>query len=94
MLDVEIKYLESQRENLLKQYGGRFLVIKGEEVTGAFDTLNEALEGAALKHGLENVLIRRPIDTPTQVSVPALTLGILNANISHSGSGSSARPDR
>ena len=75
MLDVEIKYLESQRENLLKQYGGRFLVIKGEEVTGAFDTLNErSRRGAQTWTGKCS---NPPPDkyTPTQVSVPALTWG-------------------
>ena len=95
MLDVEIKYLESQRENLLKQYGGRFLVIKGEEVTGAFDTLNESARGRGAQTWTGKCSHPPPDRySPTQVSVPALTSGILNANISHSGSGSSARPDR
>lgn len=89
MLDTERKYLETHREELLRQYGGRFLVIKGEEVTGAYDTLNDALEGAALRHGLDNVLIRRPSDAQMEISVPALTLGILNANISHPAGGTS-----
>jgi hypothetical protein len=87
MLDTERQYIESHRDELLKQYGGRFLVIKGEEVTGAYDSMNEALQGAALTHGLTSVLIRRPADEQMEVSVPALTLGILNANISHSGGG-------
>ncbi len=88
MLEVERKFLDQNRDKLLKDYGGRFLVIKGEEVSGAFDSMNEALQGAALKHGMENVLIRRPADAQMEVSVPALTLGILSANFSHSGSGS------
>ncbi len=91
MLETELKYLESHREELLRLYGGRYLVIKGEEVTGAYDTLNDALEGAALKHGLEDVLIRRPSDAQMEISVPALTLGILSADISHTDSGPSKR---
>jgi len=87
MLETERNFIESHRDELLKQYGGRFLVIKGEEVTGAFDSIGDALQGAALRHGLDNVLIRRPADAQMQISVPALTLGILGANISHSGSG-------
>jgi hypothetical protein len=91
MLDIERKYLESHRDELLRLYGGRYLVIKGEEITGAYDSMNDALQGAALKHGLDDVLIRRPSDIQMEISVPALTLGILNANISRPDSGSSNR---
>lgn len=83
MLEVERKFLKTHRDELLKQYGGKFLVIKGEEITGAYDTMNEALEGTASRHGLDNVLIRRPADADEEVSVPALTLGILIADFSH-----------
>lgn len=85
MLDVERKYLESHREQLLKQYGGKVLVIKGEQVSGAFDTVEEALQGAVAQYGLENVLIRRPFEPEIEFSAPALTLGILNANSTQSG---------
>ncbi len=87
MLDIERSFLDSHRDELLKQYGGRFLVIKGEEVTGAFESLSDALQGAATKHGLENVLIRRAAESQIQVTVPALTLGILNADFSHPANG-------
>jgi hypothetical protein len=86
-LETELKFLESHRSQLLEQYGGRILVIKGEEVTGAFETIEEALKDAAVKHGLSNVLIRRPSDPQVQVSIPALTLGILNANTTRPSTG-------
>lgn len=82
MLEVELKYLDSHRDELVKQYGGKVLVIHGEQVTGAFDTMEEALQGAVTQHGLENVLIRRPCEARVEFSAPALTLGILNANSS------------
>ena len=80
MLEIERRFLDANREALLKEYGGKFLVIKGEEVGGAFDTIEEALHGAVLTYGLSNVLIRRPGDTEIEFSAPALTLGIINAN--------------
>ena len=80
MLEIERRFLESNRDTLLKQYGGKFLVISGEEVGGAFDTIEEALQGAVTKYGLKNVLIRRPAEAQIEFSAPALTLGILNAN--------------
>jgi hypothetical protein len=87
MLDTERKFLEENRDRLLKEYGGKFLVIKGEDVSGAFDTMEEALQGAVVQHGLENVLIRRPSEAQIELSAPALTLGILNANPTQPSSG-------
>jgi hypothetical protein len=87
MLDVELRYLESHKEELLKQYGGKLLVISGEQVTGAFDTMEEALQGAATQHGLKNVLIRRPMEAQIQFTAPALTLGLLSANNAQSDGG-------
>jgi len=84
ILEKERKYLDSHRDALLKQYGGKILVISGEQVTGAFDTMEEALQGAVAQHGLNSVLIRRPSEAQIEVSAPALTLGILNADSTHS----------
>ena len=84
MLETERNFLSAHRDELLKQYGGKFLVIKGEEVTGAFDTMEEALENATSEHGLNSVLIRRPADADLVISAPALTLGILHADPTHS----------
>jgi hypothetical protein len=87
VLETERKYLDSHKDELLKQYGGKILVISGEQVTGAFDTIEEALQGAAEKHGLNNVLIRRPSEAQIEFCAPALTLGILNADPSQSSRG-------
>jgi hypothetical protein len=77
-LEKERRYLDSHKNELLKEYGGKILVIAGEQVTGAFDTIEEALRGAVEKHGLDSVLIRRPSEAQIEFSAPALTLGILN----------------
>ena len=87
ILEKERQYLDSHKDELLKEYGGKILVITGEQVTGAFDTMEEALQGAVEKHGLNSVLIRRPFEGQIEFSAPALTLGILNANSSQSTSG-------
>ncbi len=79
-LEKERKYMDSHKDELIKEYGGKILVISGEQVTGAFDTMEEALQGAVTQHGLNNVLIRRPSEAQIEFSAPALTLGILNAN--------------
>ena len=91
-LETERKYLDSHKEELLHQFGGKVLVICGEQVTGAFDTFEEALQGAATQHGLKSVLIRRPSEAQIEFSAPALTLGILNANPPQPNSDSGKRP--
>jgi len=94
VLEKERKYLDSHKDELLKQYGGKILVISGEEVTGAFDTIEEALQGAATQHGLSNVLIRRPSEAQIEFSAPALALGILSANPTQPNSGTREEPGR
>lgn len=94
MLDVERKFLDSHRDELLKQYGGKILVIRGEQVTGAFDTMEEALQAAGERHGLDNVLIRRPSEAQIEFSAPALSLGILSANPPQSNSRSDKNAGR
>jgi hypothetical protein len=94
LLDVELKYLESHKDELLKQYGGKVLVISGQQVTGAFDTMEEALQGAVAQHGLNNVLIRRPSEAQIEFTAPALALGILSANPPQPDSGPGKSPGR
>ncbi len=81
-LEKEREYLDSHRDELLAQYGDRFLVISGEQVTGAFDTLEQALEQTAAQHGLKSVLIRRPSEAQIEFSAPALLLEILSCQSS------------
>jgi hypothetical protein len=84
VLEIERNFLDSHKDELLKQYGGKILVISGEQVTGAFDTMEEALQGAVAQHGLKNVLIRRPAEAQIEFTAPALSLGILSADTTHS----------
>jgi hypothetical protein len=81
MLETELKYLQTHKDDLAKLYPGRFLVIKGEEVSGVYETREAALTGAVEKHGLTNVLIRRAEDTDEIVSIPALAFGLIHANL-------------
>lgn len=87
VLETERRYLDANKDALLREYGGRILVISGEQVTGAFDTIEEALQGAVEKHGLSNVLIRRPSEAQIEFSAPALTLGILRADTTQPNDG-------
>lgn|GEM_PF-2209031 len=79
-LETERKFIHSHRDQLLAQYGDKFLAIRGEQVIAATDTIEQALAEAASQHGLQNVLIRRPSEAQIEFSAPALSLGILSAD--------------
>lgn len=81
MLEKEINFLQQNKSELIKNYGGKVLVIKGEEVSGAYDTYEIALEAAAQMHGLDNVLIRKPEEAQIEFVAPALTFGLIHANV-------------
>lgn len=46
MLEREFKYYQNNRAELDNNYDGKFIVIVGEEVLGAFDTQEEAIRVA------------------------------------------------
>jgi len=90
MLDVERQYFEDHQEQLKRDYPGKFVVIRNQDVIGSFDTMQDALSAGTRQFGLSAFLVRRTDEFPHEVSIPALALGILHAkpNISTGGSGS------
>jgi hypothetical protein len=83
MLEKERQYFSDHHAELLSQYSGKFVVVKNEELIGAFNTAEEALAEGARRFGLESFLVRQI--TPAQekeINIPALTLGILRADSS------------
>jgi len=62
-LETEIAAFERQREELEKHHKGKFVVLRGEEMIGAFDTFDNAAREAVSRFG------RGPYLIP-QVSAP------------------------
>ncbi len=52
MLDKEYQYYLEQQEELLKQYSGKFLLIKDEKIVSVHDSEQEAYENA-IKNNFE-----------------------------------------
>lgn len=84
MLDEERQFYAENLASWLSQYPGKFVLVKGRELIGVFDTTEEPLAEGARRFGLEPFLIRRVQELQEEVSIPALTLGILRANTQHS----------
>lgn len=80
MLDKERKYFESKRANWLKEYFGKCVLIKDENLIGIFDNQTDTLIEGARRFGKGSFLVRKVENVEDIVYIPALTLGILRAD--------------
>jgi hypothetical protein len=75
MLDAERKTFVDRHGELLAEHSGKFVVIKGDQLIGAFDTIDNALVEGARRFGLQPFLVRQVTQTVSDtVDIPALTL--------------------
>lgn len=81
MLERELKFYEEHRGELLAGHPGRFALVKGDELVGAFPTLHDAYEHGIERFGNVPILIREilPADPPHRI--PAFTQGLLRARL-------------
>ncbi len=71
-LQTELRAFEAKRAELERNHAGKFVVFKGDEFIGAWDTLNAAAAVAVAKFGRGPYLIRQVGAPPP--SVPASVL--------------------
>ncbi|MBM4171726.1 MAG: hypothetical protein FJ214_07665 [Ignavibacteria bacterium] len=57
-LEKEFKYYLENQEMLVKEYNGKYIVIKGEKILGAYNSHREALENTVAIHKLGSFLIQ------------------------------------
>lgn len=58
MLEKEFQYFIDHQKELVKQYNGRYVVIKGEQVIGDYASKEEALAETVKDHELGTFLIQ------------------------------------
>ena len=58
-LQKQLEYFKTHQDELVKQYKGKFLVIKDQEVQGVYDTEMEAYKDAKKKFELGTFLIQQ-----------------------------------
>ena len=58
-LEKEFKYYLEHQDELVKNYNEKFIVIKGNQVIGAFDLELEAIEETSKKHKLGTFLVQK-----------------------------------
>ncbi len=58
-LEKEFQYYLNNQAELVKKYSGKFIVIKGEQVLGAYDSEIEAIEETSREHELGSFLVQK-----------------------------------
>ena len=79
--EVEIERYNELLPELLASSKGKFVVIKGRELLGIFDSNDDAYEAGLESYGLSGFMLRPVRETQPVVSIPALQLGILHGRI-------------
>lgn len=58
MLEKEFEYYINHQDELLRIYNGKYVVIKGEEVIGSYDSIEDAYTESEKIHELGTFLIQ------------------------------------
>lgn len=82
MLDKEIAYYQAHLDQWLREYPGKYVSIKEEEVLGFFDSRDEALTAAIDRFGIGSYLVRQVGEDSISYTNCAFDMGILHANSS------------
>jgi hypothetical protein len=83
MLDEEIAYFCENRAEWQAMHAGRVALVSGRALVGFYDNEVQALAEGARRFGLRPFLVRRIGLEESEVSIPALTLGLTGANPPH-----------
>jgi len=59
VLESELKYYLKYQDELVKQYTGKYIVIKNHEVIGNYDNELEAVKKSAKEHELGTFLVQK-----------------------------------
>jgi hypothetical protein len=62
-LKKEMETFEQNRERLMAESLGKFVLIRGDEIDGVWDTYQDALAAGYKKYGLDPFLVKRILGT-------------------------------
>jgi hypothetical protein len=86
-LEEERAFYAAHEREWATAHPGRFVVVKGDRLLGAFDSIGEALAAGAATFGPQSFLVRKVGEKQAEVNIPALTLGLLRAHPQHPAGG-------
>jgi hypothetical protein len=79
VLDTELNFFDENKAEWVKVYPGKFVLIKGRELIGNFDTAEAAIREGARLYGSTSFLVKQLSQTEENVFIPSLSLGLLYA---------------
>ncbi len=80
-LEKEFNYYIDHRDQLVKDYGGRYIVIKDDRVIGDYNTQNEAIEKTIKnQHELGTFLVQHVQTGDESISQTFHSRVVFNAN--------------
>lgn len=82
MLEQEQEYYNANKALWMTQYPNKYVLIKGTQLLGFFDSEDQAISEGVRQLGLTSLLVRKVGEVEQEVVIPALTLGLLSANTS------------
>lgn len=65
MLDKEYSYYQDNKDTLLSKYRDKFIVIKGEEVIGSYDSKEQAFTETLKTEKLGTFLVQQCVEDDT-----------------------------
>lgn len=77
MLQTEVTYFNSIKDELLKNHEGKFALVIGQELVGTFDRHEDAYRKGIEKYGNVPMLIKRVSSGESVGIAPALAFGLL-----------------
>jgi len=92
MLEEERHFYDERLPDLLATHPGQFVLIKGPQLIGTYNSQEEALAEGGRRFGLSSFLVRQVLQDQPEVKIPALTLGVLSANTARTNDRSGPRP--
>ncbi|OGY22815.1 MAG: hypothetical protein A2172_01630 [Candidatus Woykebacteria bacterium RBG_13_40_15] len=81
VLKKELAFFASKKEEYLKTYKGQFVLIKDSKFMGSYTSAEEAYKDGVEKFKGEPFLVRKVTEEDGTEDIPALTVGVINADI-------------
>ena len=78
---IEIETYNENKKELLKNYPGKFIVIKGKEILTSYSTQEEAYRAGLLKFGENAFFIKEVTIEDKQIAIPAYTMGLIHVKL-------------
>ena len=79
-LEQELKFFAENKTQWAKAHLGKFVLVKGSELIGVYDSAEAAITEGAKRFGAESFLVRQLNLEEKDIFIPALALGLLHAH--------------